>query len=226
MPILELTLQQEYFGQNIINRWNYVSTGGSQNSSKAYALADALGFVNIELIPETGVTFFAIIRTLQNDNVFSSVISVRDVYSDTDFYARELGGVPGVQGGDTSASFVSFGFRSNQITKRVRPGQKRLVGVRDNDTVSGGAFTPTTTTQLALVASAMSEVRIYDPAGENITFTPAVCARERYTAPSGNPAYRYYPDEATQLANTAIGVQWTPKPSVRSQVSRVIGRGG
>jgi len=226
MGIFEVTLQQEYFGQKVINRWNYVSTGEAPSLKLSFALLESLGFLTLPPLPEAAQDMFSIIRTLQNDQVFSQLVSCSNIYSDTDFYARAYSNVPGVQVGETSASFIAFGFRTNQVTKKVRPGQKRLVGVRDNDTTDGGNFTSATDAQMALVASAMSEARIYDPSGANITFTPAICAREKYVTPSGGTAYRYYGTEAEQLANTAVGIQWTPKATVRSQVSRQIGRGG
>lgn len=191
----------------------------------SFALIYALGFTNPPLEPSTGVDFWSRLRQLQSASVLNTLVTARDIHSDTDFWSNPLANAPGLRGGDDSPSFIAFPFRTNQVTKKVRPGQKRIVGVLDTDMSAGGTIVQATRDIMDNLAIEMTEVQSYDDSGQVLTFKPAVCAREAYTTPSGGTAYRYYATEAEQLTNTAQSVVWTRKGNVTSQVTRKVGRG-
>lgn len=225
MPVMELTVEGSYYEQKFVNRWNYVGSGTPSAVTFSFALLSALGFTSFPVDPALGVDFFSRYRQVVNDQVKFSLATARDIHSDTDFWSISIAGTNGLQAGDPSATFLSFGFRTNQVKKSVRPGQKRLVGVTDEDMESGGAFAAGATGRMDNFAIEMSEVQNYDDSGQVLTFKPAVCAKMQYDTPSGGKAYKYYPSEAEQLAHTAESVVWKKKGNVRSQVSRQRGRG-
>lgn len=226
MPSLyEVTVTGTYYGQNWVNRWNYVMDGTPAAVAGSFALMSALGFVDPESGTIAGDTFFGAWRLMVNTSVNFTLATAWNIDSDTDFYSVPIDAYSGVLGGQDSSPVLAFGFRTNQVTKAVRRGQKRFVGIRDEDTTDAAEFTATAITNMNLVATRMSEVLNYNDEGNSLTFSPAVCSRERYTTDSGKTAYKYYDDIATQLANTATGVLWSRQLNARSQVSRQFGRG-
>lgn len=233
MAILELVLRTRLEDQEMINRWNYVSTGTPAAVSLSFALTYAVGAVWSSPITSTfpvGSMFRAIQDSMTTQTNFVDV-SVRNLYSTTDFYETPF--AEGVNGtvvvatsNNTMTPFVTMGYTSSRIRTDVRRGQKRFSGVAESNVEGAGNFIASFLgTQMAAVALRMSEPLVYNDEGNPITFTPAICGKEAYTTPRGKTAYRYYASEVEQLENTAIGVLWQAKPKVRSQVSRQFGRG-
>jgi len=226
MPeLLEVTFTGTYYGQNWVNRFNYVGNGTPAAVSYSFALASSLGCVDPESGTILGTTLFGAWRLLVSSNVNYQLVSVWNVGTETDFYSVPLDAYSGTINGDDASPVLSFGFRTNQVTKAVRRGQKRFVGITDAQTVDAAEFTGGTITSMDLLATRMSEVLSYDDEGNTLTFSPAVVSREKYTTSSGKTAYRYYDDIEVQLAHTAVGVVWSRQLNARSQVSRQFGRG-
>lgn len=232
MAIFEVVLRQTYEGQECINRMNYVSSGTPASVSLSFALAWSLGAIHDAIAVPPGYPPTKLMRRIaacQVNSVQFETLSVRNLYSDTDFYETPF--VPLLTGtalgSDGMPPFNALGFYSTRIRQSVRRGTKRFVGVPEAVSTSGGQISSALLNgTIKDLANELSEVLNYDDEGNQITFTPAVCAKERYTVPaSGRNAYRYYATEAEQMSHTAVGVLWTPYTTVRSQTSRQYGRG-
>jgi len=231
MPVMEVVLQQTYQQQQIINRWNYVAAGTPAAVTFSFALTNALGAVAVAgVYPAT--LLMRLIAAVQNTAVAFDLLTVRNVFSTTDFYSLPfIEPLQGQDAGEGMAPFVSYGARTNRVRSDVRRATKRFVGVTETRVGAGGNLVTAwqTTTLQALIAE-MTEVLTYNDEGNTLTFTPAVCAKERYNPDTGladpnGRAYRYFATEALQLAKTATGILWDSYSQVRSQASRQIGHG-
>lgn len=222
MAIYELVLRQDYYGQQTVNRWNYILTGTPAAVTGAFALIDAVGAIELETDRLIGL-----IQALQNTAVNFVDIEARNIFSATDFYTRPFAvDVNGLFAtGQTTSPVNAFGFRTNRVRTDVRRGTKRFVGMTDTQEEAGGVMNAGIQTQMQGIADKMSDAITYDDEGNTLTFTPCVCGKEEYTTPSGRKAYRYYGTEAEQLAHTASGVLWEAYTTVRTQTSRQYGRG-
>lgn len=231
MPILELKLQATYFNQECINVFAYQASGTPAAVTFSFALASAFG-----CIPDAGVypsgTPFANIRAPQSSGVNYDLVSVRDLYSVTDFYETPFNpAVTGSAGASTGVSpATAYGFRSSRVRSDIRRGTKRFVGVVEGAIAAGGLIDATQNANMAAIAASLGEVLLYDDEGNTLTFNPVILGRQRYNSnthlpdPAGN-AYRYYPTEIEQAANLASGVSWDMYNQTRTQTSRQYGRG-
>lgn len=222
MAIYEVVLRQNYYGQETVNRWNYVSTGTPAAVTGSFALISAMGAISL-----AAGSMIGLIRAIQNAQVNFIDIEARNIFSATDFYTRPFAVDTNGQetGGQPLSPTSAFGFRTNRVRTDVRRGTKRFVGMTDTQEESGGAIVAAIQTQMQGIANIMSDVLSYDDEGNTISFAPAICGKEEYTTPSGRKAYRYYGSEAAQLAKTATGILWEVYTTVRTQTSRQYGRG-
>ena len=237
MPLMEVTLTQSFVNQVMVNRWNYVAGGTPAAVSFSFALTSALGAVYDAVhvppeYPETGM--MNLLASIQSTGVTFQGIEVRNVYSNTDFYATPF--VPTLNGKAAATPLspaMAIGFHSNRVRLDIRRATKRIGGVASTFSENGGNIPAAIYNDFVLpVAAKMSEVLEYDDEGNTITFTPCVVAKQKYAVPDSNPvryAYRYIPEEdggeAAQLAQTAVGVIWSPYIQLRTQTSRQYGRG-
>lgn len=225
MAVMEALLRMQYAEQQVINRWNFVSSGTPAAVSLSFALASALG-----VIPGVGgydpLTMIGWMVGTLSDQAFFLELQTRDIYSVTDFYTTPFpADTHGEDAADSGSPFDAYGFRTNRIRSDVARGTKRLVGVVEPYVGDTGLLTPTGLGFMNNGAAIMSEVLEYDDEGNTLTFTPSVCGKQRYEPTPETVAYKYYPTAAEQLAKTAVGVTWQPYNSLRSQVSRQRGHG-
>lgn len=230
--IFELVLNSVYYGQQCVNRWNYISTGVPAGISLSQALLRAGGFViDDELVPPAfpSGTLFAAIRGVSTGDlsyVQATALAIKDTL---DFYQVAMpSGTNGTLSGQGDAPYVASGFRTNIVNRAIRRGTKRFAGFPDALTEAGGAINPTMIGFMETLAEKMSETLTYDDDGNTLTFAPCVCKKQEYVPDPAHPekkAYRYYPTLAEQVANTATGVAWEIYNTTRSQVSRQRGRG-
>lgn len=231
MAIYELVLTQTYLSQRTINRFNYYSPDAT-GTSNAQLLTLLLGLQNYGTSApgefDDTLSFAYTLQALQSELVSFNSVYAFDIYNDDDFfelaYPAEVTGTRASP--DPTPPFVSYGFRTNRITRAIRRSTKRFPGVVEADTGGAGAWTPAATAQLGALAGTMGEVLTFTPPeGATTTFNPCTVSKEPYIAPSGRTAYRYYEDESAQEDNIAFPLVWEYYPSPRSQVSRQVGRG-
>lgn len=234
MPLFEVTLAGTYKNQQTINRWNYVGSGTPAAVIMSFALASAFGAVYDEVAVPPGypsdTVLYKISGFTSNEWTWQS-LTVVNLYSDSDFYQTPfVNPYGGGNSGEAMSPVMAYGFRTNQVLRSVRRATKRFPGVMEDRVDDGGVINNTQLATLNDAAAKMSEVLSYDDEGNTLSFTPAVCGKQRYNPTTHLPdpagtAYRYYPTEAEQLTHTAQGVLWQAYDTVRSQVSRQYGRG-
>lgn len=233
MAVMEVVLQQTFANQEIINRWNYVSSGTPASVSLSFALVQALGGIfDAALVPPAypPTKFMRHLAAAQSSGVTFDFLFARDVYSTTDFYESPfVQPLIGTATGEALSPANAFGFRTNRVRTDVRRGTKRFVGLTEGNCGSLGALLPAFLTgAMATVAADMSAVLTYDDEGNTLTFNPAICSKEKYTPDPERPertAYRYYSTQTLQLQHTATGIQWDAYTTMRTQTSRQYGRG-
>jgi len=227
MPLYEVTLQQQYYNQLVINRWNYVGSGIPAAVTPSFALLSALGMLN------TGTTFAGgtvagAIQGLQNIATTFVQATARAVYIDEDFYGNGfLAGTIGTSAvaGENMSPISAFGFRSSRVKQSIGRAYKRFVGMNEGAVLNGGVLNPAIAAAVEGVRSTMSEVLTYDDEGNSLTFSPCVAQKEKYTTPSGREAYRYYGTELLQEPHLAVGITWETYNEMRTQNSRQYGHG-
>lgn len=229
MPLYEIVIDQVYFGQQCINRFNYFGSGTPASVSGSFALTHAMGFIKVGDPPSYSPdTIFAKWRNLVSTSVAFSQVIVKDVYSVTDFYGLPfLAGEAGLAaGGAPSSPTEAYGFRTNRVRSDIRRATKRFAGVEEAGVDPGGVIASAAYTTMTILATALSQTLTYDDEGTTITFQPAVVKKEKYTAPSGNDAYRYPAIPPVDLQDIcALGILWQPYTQVRTQTSRQYGHG-
>lgn len=229
MSIMEVTLSYEYFGQECINRWNYLATGTPAAVSFSFALADAFGAIE-SAGSYPADTVLAEIADMVSIEVTFNELAVKDVYSITDFYSVPFV-VPliGAATGDTFTPALAAGFRTNRTRSDIRRGTKRFAGIVEGDWSGGGAaLAGTISDHLVPIATVMSDNLEYDDEGNTLTFAPIIVGKERYVPDAAHPervAYRYYEDEETQLEHIMESIIWSYYSTIRTQTSRQYGRG-
>lgn len=229
MPLYEVTLEQEYFGQQCINRWNYQSGAIPSGSSGAF-----LAVVGMGAIADDDTEAFAVdtvlgkLRAQQSTSVVFVQMIAKNIYSDTDFFTYAFpSNTRGLNEGDGPMSpMAAAGLASDRTRADIRRAQKRFVGLTEEDVGDGGVFPPTALASWQALGTIMGNPNTVTFDDVTTVFTPYVFGREKYH-PEGKTtwAYRYYPTEAEQLEHIAKINNWTAKPQIRSQNSRQYGRG-
>lgn len=225
--IYEVTLIQSYFDQQVINRWNYLSSGAVVGIVPSVALTQVLGFVpDAGLFPEGTLA-----RALQDIQVttlqYVSVLTKAIREAPTDFYDFAFpSGVTGQDGGANPMSpTAALGFRSSRTRTDIARGTKRLAGISEPNVGAGGVLVPALDPLLEDIDTLMSTSFPYTDGGSSATFAPIIVQKEMYTTPPAKKAYRYYETIAEQLEHIAQGVVWTHYPQIRTQTSRQYGHG-
>lgn len=230
--LLEVVLNSIFYGQNCVNRFNYIGSGTPAASSMSNALAAAMGFLaegapGLETYPDG--TLFHKLRLTQSAAVVYQQFTTKDVYSDTDFYQSPFVPVAaGLIAAGGAATVLAMGYRTNVVNLSIRRGMKRFAGLPDNVEADGGVITTEQKALMSTLAAAMSSTLTYDDEGNTLTFTPCVVSKEKYTPDPAKPtkvAYRYYDTLSEQMTHVAQGVNWEIYTNARSQVSRQVGRG-
>lgn len=229
MPLYEITLEQTYFGQQVINRWNYQSGAVPAGQSGAFLAVVAMGAIaDDDTAPFAETTVLGQIKGIQTlDAVFVQIVA-KNLYSVTDFYTYAF--PPNTVGNNNTGQSLSpamaFGFTSDRTRSDIRRAQKRLCGVGENYVDGGGVIPALMMTAVQAVGDVMANPNTVNLDGVTTVFTPFVFGREKYH-PEGKTtwAYRYYETEAEQLLHMAKINAFTAKPNVRTQTSRQYGRG-
>lgn len=227
MPLMEAAFRGEYFGQETINRWNFVSSGTPAAVTLSFALANAMGMVRNSVVPYYPAPGYLLSMLAMQANTFiCRELVVKDVYSNTDFYTTPyINGEVGLAAAEGLSPITAFGWRTNRVRSDIARGTKRLAGVPVDANATGGVVDAAYVTLMGTLGTVWGNTLTYDDEGNTITFTPCIVSKEKYTTPSGKFAYRYYPSYATQSAHLAQGIAWEAYPTLRGQGSRQYGKG-
>lgn len=233
MPLLEIKLKQTYAGQEIENVFAYQGSGTPAAVSFSFALASAFGAVPaVGVYPPTGIP--VLMTQLQSNQLSYDLISVRDPYSNTDFYETPF--IPSLVGTiatEGASPVLAFGLFTNRTRQDIRRGQKRIAGVTEDFMDAQGVVdTAVAAGRLATLAARMTDNLTYDDEGQTLTFTPIIVSKQCYNPATGTTpcpetgkAYRWYPTEAEQLTHIATSVVWSAYDVIKTQGSRQYGRG-
>ena len=227
MPLYELVLEQRYYNQQVINRFNYMGTGTPAAVTGSFALLSAFGALSV-ITNLVDTTPAGAIQLMQSPFVDFVQATARAVYVDEDFYGNAfIAETEGLNPDSTHglSPVAAYGFRSNRVKQSIGRGYKRFVGVTEGSVDSGGAYSATAIAAMNLVKTALSEVLTYDDEGNTLSFAPCIAQKEEYTTPSGKSAYKYYSSEALQAPHLAIGITWELYQQMRTQNTRQYGRG-
>lgn len=226
--LYEVVLFGELFSQETVNRWNYVSSGTPATVSGSFALMSAMGFIPNGLgnIPADTVMAYLLAQVSSAWSANNVLVRAAADYAPADFYELPYTTpFAGSQAGNCNSPALSFGFRTNRVRLDIGRGTKRFAGVVEADSDNGGVITSARLAGLDALADVMSDVLEYDDEGNVLSFAPVVVQKEKYTAPSGKPAYKYYDTLTEQMDHVASSILWQPYTTVRTQVSRQYGRG-
>lgn len=225
MAVLELVISGNMFNQLTVNRFHYISSGDSGAVTPSWGLVSAAGFLPSGGGFPTGTMGAAWQDMVGGAFEFVSAYA-RNLYSVSDFFEIPFPTRPHGNGqGADAAPFLAYGFLSGRIRTDIRRSFKRFAGVEEEGMGDGGALTAYSLGKATTLAARMSEAITYSLGGASLSYAPAVLGLEKYTTPSGKPAYRPYATEALQLEHVATGLSYSPYSTVRSQVSRQYGRG-
>lgn len=225
MALFEVIVEGVYFGQQCINRWNYVAPDTVLSIDSSEALAVAFG-----VVPDAGVypadTLFQAWRSLVANTFQYESYFIRDVYDGSDFINNAfIPGTVGVGSGESMPPFAAFGARTNRINLDIRRGFKRFVGVNEGSSAAGGTLTSGAVTALDALCVKMSEVLNYSVSGDTIAFAPCIVQKEKHVLTGGRVSYRYFETIEEQLPHITVGNTWEGYDTVRTQNSRQYGRG-
>lgn len=225
MTFLEVSLFATYSGQRCLNVFNVVTLDEPAVISPAYGAAQAMGFVPDEVGFPADLFFDKLVENVSNNVVFNQ-IRVKDPYDVTDFYSQPFpAGTTGAAAGESMSPAMAFSLFSNQTRLDIAAGQKRFVGVPEAATGNGGVLTGGALGEWAEVADVLSAPMTYDDEGNLLSYRVVVAKKEEYVAPSGKPAYKYFPTLEEQMDNIATGLLWTPREYVSTQTTRQYGKG-
>lgn len=228
MPLYEITLEQQFAGQQIINRWNYQSDSIPDGISGAFKALVGMGFTpDTDIVAFGAGTVAADLQAIQSVGATFVQAIARRLYSDTDFYTYAFPpGTVGAAGGDALSPTAAYGLTSDRTRADIRRAQKRFTGVAESASNSLGLISEAALALLQTLGDTMADINVVPAGGGAITFTPYVFGRQKYTpVGSTKPAYRYYPTEADQLLHIAKITAWQAKNTTRTQTSRQYGRG-
>lgn len=228
MGLYEIVLQQMYAGQQCVNKWNYRSSEIPTGVSGAFKALVGMGFA-----PDTDIVAFGPdtiaghLQALQYQGATFVQAIAKNIFDPLDYYtyafpAGTHGAVESSQGLSPAAA---YSFSTNRSRSDIHRGQKRFVGVVEANVDNLGVINSTALTALQALGDTMADVNLVPLETGSIQYTPYVFGTVDYVAPSGKKAYKYYPSEATQLEHIMLITQWTPKDTMRTQVSRQYGHG-
>ena len=197
--------EQEYMEQKCVNVYFYHDTT-PLGSGTAFELA-ALFLSEVQ----PGIV------ECQNNLVTHTGLTVKSLFDPDDRYAVAYSS-PGLlaHGDGAMPTFNAWAFRMNTNTGSVRPGHKRIVGLREQDTAGGAANGATIASALTVAAAAMGLA--LDGSTWGSAYVPVVV--KRILTPLG---YALPENTLDAVFARVVSVAW--EALITSQVSRKIGLG-
>lgn len=217
-----VTLRMSLFAQQCINRWDYFVSGSAGGASAAELLT-LMGFVPTGSPPVfASGTVAGDLQAVLSEDVEFVEVQVEELYTPTDFYVAAFSpALHGTYPANVLSITDAFGLFSNRVRTDIKRGFKRFPGIPSNAYAGGSEITGAFITPLTTLAEEMSGSLV----GATAEYASAVFQFQEYTTPRGNRAYRKYADPAVQAEHVASPLSWTAYDTVRTQVSRQLGRG-
>lgn len=227
--LYELVMHGTYFGESVVNRFNYVSTVVTGTNNGAFGLAKAFGAVpdeEDETLPAAHPLAYTLYPLSDYLTLQRVVVRAAANYAPTDFYEVAYSTQPtGGQSGLGLSPTAAFGFRTNIVRTDIARGTKRLCGVSEASTSNAGLIDPAYYTYLNTICGEWEKTLTYTTGSDTTEYAPCVVSKKKYETPRGNNAYKYYPTLSEQLDHVALGVSWQYVTNVRTQRSRQYGNG-
>jgi len=228
--IFTATLQGRYFGQLLINRFQFISSSDVSPVEGCQALANALGAVDTNGVVLTNPfpvgTLMGELEQLQNSALEYIAMEVITPYDAFGLFERVFpAGTNGNSGGsgDNLAPFITASIRSGRTRRDVRRGFKRFSGLTEDQITSTGIVTGTLSV-LGDVAASISGTITGDAGPLNVAFQSAVVPLKR--VPDSNPPqYERFENEGAAVSASAFPLVYEAEDKVTTQNSRKIGRG-
>jgi len=224
MALFEVTLRQAYDNKNVINRWNYASSGVPAAVSLSFALASAFGGIPDPITGEfPDDSLMAFLAGMQNTGLRYVELQVENMYDVVDFYTIPYASSQaGLTGGERMSAFVAYGFTSNRLRTDVRRGSKRFAGASETYVGEYGVITSSGMETLEGVAEALSATLTYDDEGTDIEFRPTVLSYQKHDPDVDHERewYSKYATLAAQMDHAAVGVKYTANPNATTQNTR------
>jgi len=228
MPQYEVTLQQSYLNQQVINRWNYISDAIPTGSLGSLLALVGMGFVPFEGNPAFGSgTFAGLLQERQHSATQWIAAIGKNIHDPTDYYAYAFpAGTVSLNGGsDATSPVIAVGYATDRTRSDVRRGQKRFCGIVEAEMGGGGVLTGEATPVWQAIGDTMADINLVPVGGSGVTFTPYVFGRKKEVDEDGKVSYPYWPTDAEQLAHAMRINAWTLKTAIRTQGTRQYGRG-
>jgi hypothetical protein len=228
--IFTATLQGRYFGQLIINRFQFISSSDVDPRDGCQALANALGAVDTNGVvngnPLPSGTLMGALETMQSSAFEYIAMEVITPYFPFGLFERIFpAGTTGASTatGDNLPPFVAVSIRSDRVRRDVRRGFKRLPGVKEDEITATGLGAGVLL-DLAAVASSISGTITGDAGPLNVAFQSAVVPLKR-VPDSDPPQYELFENEGAAVSASAFPLTYEAEDKVTTQNSRKIGRG-
>lgn len=230
--LLEVVIKGTANGEMYINRLNFVASQAGITDSTSYFLLLSLGYLGITTAPTNGSVLDELL-TCNSGTFQMTELVARNIFAVSDFITLPVGPTNYVglnSGGSYYSNFSVQKLRSNLRRQDIGRGFLALDRPKESDVDDSGNLGATALGKLTALGIAIASVPAFTDDGENISWTSCVVGKEKYrTNPDSTKdptyAYRYYEDKDEQFEHLANGVQWSPMPKVRSQVSRQYGKG-
>jgi len=228
MPLYEFMLEQSYAGQQIVNRWNYISDAVPAGQLGALLGLAGMGFTPLGATPAFGSeTIAGILKAIQSSGATWVQAVAKNIYDPTDYYAYAFpaGTVSNLSSSDQMSPVVAIGMSTDRTRSDIRRGQKRFAGILEGFLEGQGYLSSATVTAWQGLADAMADINVV-PSGESaMTFTPYVFGRKKTVDVDGKISYPYWPTAEEQTAHAMRINAWTVKNTMRTQGTRQFGRG-
>jgi hypothetical protein len=228
--IFTATLQSRYFGQLLINRFQFISSSDVNPVDGCQALANALGAVDTNGVvngnPLPTGTLMGTLETLQVPALEYIAMEVITPYFPFGLFERIFpAGTAGnsAAGGDNLAPFIAVSIRSDRVRRDVRRGFKRFSGLTENEITATG-LAPGALTELGNIADSISGTITGDAGPLNVAFQSAVVPLKR-VPDSDPPQYELFENEGAAVSASAFPLEYEAEDKVTTQNSRKIGRG-
>jgi len=228
--IYTATLQGRYFGQLVINRFQFISSSDVDARDGCQALANALGAVDtagvVQTNPFPAGTLMGSLEILQVPALEYIAMEVLTPYDPFGLFERIFpAGTTGDNqaGDDNLAPFVACSIRSDRVRRDVRRGFKRFCGLTEADITATG-LVATTLGRLGDIATSISGTITGDADTLNVAFQSAVVPLKRVPG-SDPPQYELFDNESLAVSASAFPLTYEAEDKVTTQNSRKIGRG-